>query len=215
MPDLATDDSNSNQIDALVRTANDALQANRACVSGCGNDLKCREALLLGTAARPYLAAHPGMRRTLVQEISKEAQSTWPKDGFSYPSDVLPNRDPSQFPDHHGSITQLRISDLQKFEASFKRTAGNTDYERLEKYRIESEYKNNIDFTYNHDESQIFDSGLDGLQETTVPYDDVTSRGDPTVKRPKVGAIPSSLAGEFLLDHVTDCFNLSNTDETF
>jgi hypothetical protein len=200
---------NAELIDSLVRAANDTLQANRACMSGCGNDLKCREALLLGTVARPYLATNAVEKRKLAQTIANQAQSTWPKDEFTYPSDVLPNRDPAEDPEHHGTVTHVQIKDLQKFEQFFGLAAPSNDIVRLEKYRIEQEHRENIDFTYNHDQPQA-DFGMDS---TNTPYDDPSSLGDPTVKRPKVAAIPSSLAGEYLLDHVTDCFNLSNSDE--
>jgi hypothetical protein len=213
--------NNTNDIDDLVRVANDQLQANQVCASGCGDTIKCREKLLLGALARVQLASDPTHRKNLSQDLSQMVQSTWPKDEYAYPSDVLPNRDPTWLPEHHGEVTRVQIVDLKKFLAQGRGTdpQGNPiEPLPLDQYRIESEYNAGIELTYSHDHPAVDpEFALDPtvLKAIKLPYDDPSSLGDPTIKRPKVSAVPAFLAGEYLLDHVTDCFNLSDQDEAF
>jgi hypothetical protein len=195
--------------DGHVFDANKQIQAIRACQMACGSDLSCRAQLLLGALARNQLSASSDLHSKLSQSIANSVKPNWPADRFSYPSFVLPDRDPLKNSEHHGTVTRIELTDIDAF---LKHEAPLSD---LVKFQIISEANSSVELTYSSLGSSFAepDGEVSGVKVTEYPYDDPRSKGDPTLKRPNIDAIPAELSGDYLLDHATDCFALNDSDE--
>jgi hypothetical protein len=200
--------------DLGIRQANDLLQSKRACRTACGSDLSCRQKVLLGSIENMVLADQsPATRESLRQSIQRSVQPHWPQDGFSYPSDVLPDRNPLVDSKHGGVAVREQITDLPAFIKALQVNAGLDPIAATPDNvaRVEAEYRQGIEFTYNHDNPDAIlpAGGASFMKEIQIPCDNPKSGCDPAVPRPKVGAIAHQNAGAYLM---TNCFQFSNED---
>lgn len=113
------------QLDSEVRTANAMAQAGRLCTDLCGSDTQCRKGLLLLTATllgNRLDNSLSSQQIDLLQRLSLSMiKKKWPTDGFSYPSSVLPDRDPSQ---REPFFTSIQIQDRKQLRVDLARLVG-------------------------------------------------------------------------------------------
>ena len=202
-------------MDDQIRRANDQLQGVRVCRLACGEDLSCRSKLVLAALAGSQIQNSASIRQELAAAIRLSVQSRWAQDAFSYASDVIPDRDPLKEPMHGGLVTQLHISDLNRFKG-----ASDAQLSTLQKNQLEAEFRAGIDYTYSHVGAHLaIDEEHAGLTQISLPYDDPTSHGKPSLQRPKISAIPVAFSGEYLIGQVynsdsSSCLGFSFEDLT-
>jgi hypothetical protein len=199
-------------IDPFVREGSRRLQQVKVCQEACGSNLDCRKWTALAAITKTRLkAVDPAALLEIEKKLQGFIQATWPTDGFSYPSSVLPDRNPLEKAESGGIVRQLHVKDRTKFFQYFSRTLDSK--EEIE--QAEQELHLGISPLYSEKFTIFPPEDEHGVEHVMVPFDHPNSMGDPSFPRPKVATIAPQYAGKHLLNSSTDCLQIRTADEAY
>ncbi|MEW6055262.1 MAG: hypothetical protein AB1540_01500 [Bdellovibrionota bacterium] len=184
-------------IDSNVRIANRALQSVNVCTNLCKNNETCKKQLLyLGLLKEHSLDAKS--IATLDQEFAEAVTGLWPSDNFSYPSSVLPDRDPLLDRAEGPTVFLKALKDRSNKTHNFS----NPPTEEQLKPYLE---------TYNEETAGVF-SDDPKLSTITISGTAAQILADPKTPRPKVSSLVREKAASKLLHLLNSCFGFSDAD---
>ncbi len=172
----------------------------------CGQDIECRLKLLKTALIQPavwlklgkmdHQARDPILKNYYQKVTSEIVDHYWPKDGFEYPSPVLPDR--SALKTKNGKPVGYLIRPLVK-------GADYTFFDMLNDYPPS-------EFYYLHSLNLIDFKGVP-IEEFHAEETTDSMILDPKTPRPPVGHISRDQAGEFLFLSISEGLNFSIQDE--
>lgn len=186
----------------FLRLSNWSLQKYQVAKNACVEDRECRLLLLRSTLLFSPLArrfVYEGKDKVLSifhsheEALQKTVQNYWPKNGFAYPSPVLPDVQVLGRTQPVGFVIRPKVGDTDF-----------TYFEMLGDY-VPSEFY----YLYGQHPEDFKGIALQDFREEVVKDDRVL---DPTTPRPLVNEIPVEKAGEFLFSNSIEGLGFSPAD---